>query len=97
MIDPLTEEVLTFPQAAKRLPHLQNGRPVHVSTLWRWAMQGLRGVRLETVKIGGARVTSAEALRRFFAALSGVGGAAAPTTTEAHTTAVDEALDRIGI
>lgn len=78
-IDPLNEELLTFSQAAKRLPRLRSGRPVAPSTFWRWATAGLRGVRLETTKVGGATCTSVEALRRFFAALN---GQEAPSTPE---------------
>ena len=69
-IDLLNEEILSLGNATKRLPRLRNDRPVHVSTLWRWALSGLRGIRLETAMCGGVRVTSAEALRRFFAALN---------------------------
>ena len=35
------------------------------STLRRWAGLGLRGVRLETIKVGARRCTSREALQRF--------------------------------
>jgi uncharacterized protein DUF1580 len=41
---------------------------VHVGTLHRWRLRGVRGVRLETIVIGGLRYTSAEALERFVAA-----------------------------
>ena len=65
-IDPLSEPTLSLTQAARRLPRLRAGRPVHPSTVWRWALTGLRGIRLETVLVGGVRVTSEAALRRFF-------------------------------
>jgi hypothetical protein len=68
-IDPFAEEVIPLAAAAARLPRLRAGRPVNTGTLWRWAGQGLRGVRLETLSLGGTRCTSVEALRRFFAAL----------------------------
>jgi hypothetical protein len=68
-IDPFAEEVFPLAQGAARLPQLRRGRPVHPSTLWRWASCGLRGVVLETVFLGGVRVTSTNALRRFFRAL----------------------------
>lgn len=97
MIDPLSEEILTFAQAAERLPRLQQDRPVHVSTLWRWAMQGLRGIKLETIKIGGPRVTSAQALQRFIAALSNAAPPAAPIPKARHEEAVDRELDKFGI
>jgi hypothetical protein len=60
MIDIKSDELLTFSQAAKRLP----GRP-HSSTIWRWHMRGVRGIRLETVLIGGRRYTSVDALQLF--------------------------------
>jgi hypothetical protein len=59
-IDIGTEQLLTLPQAAATLP----GRP-NVCTIFRWVQRGVKNVRLETVKIGGRRYTSAEALQRF--------------------------------
>jgi hypothetical protein len=89
-IDPLSEELLTFSQAAKRLPKLRSGRPVAPSTFWRWATAGLRGARLETVKVGGATCTSADALKRFFAKLNGQ-----PTRAPAaRKPGQDEAVER---
>ena len=83
MIDPLTETALTFSQAAKTLPRLRRDRPVHSSTLWRWAKYGIRGHRLEFVKVGGTACTSAQALQRFFAKLSdNVTEAIAPSQTK---------------
>jgi hypothetical protein len=69
-IDPLNDDTLSLNQAARRLPCLRAGRPVHTSTLWRWAQKGLRGVKLETAMVGGIRVTSEAALRAFFAEVS---------------------------
>jgi len=40
------------------------GQP-HLSTLWRWYRRGVRGVRLETVVVGGRRFTSRAAIERF--------------------------------
>jgi hypothetical protein len=65
MIDPQTEQLLSFPQAAGCLP----SRP-HICTLHRWRLNGISGVRLETVRIGGRRFTSREALERFNAAVT---------------------------
>jgi hypothetical protein len=70
-IDPLSEELLTFSQAARRLPRLRNDRPVSPATIWRWGTVGLRGVKLETTKVGSVNCTSVEALRRFLARLNG--------------------------
>ena len=54
------EALLTMTDAVKVLP----GRP-NVATLWRWRTRGVRGIRLETVLVGGRRYTSHEALERF--------------------------------
>lgn len=63
------ERLLTLSQAAKTLPCRRGDRPTHPSTLFRWATDGLRGVKLEVVQVGGTKCTSREALARFFAAL----------------------------
>ncbi len=63
MIDIQQERLLSFPQAAAILPF----RP-HVSTLHRWRLRGIGGVRLETIRLGGRRFTSEQALTRFFRA-----------------------------
>jgi len=61
MIDPNIEHVVTFVEGARSLKR----RP-HVATLWRWRAPGIRGVKLESMMYGGRRVTSLEALDRFF-------------------------------
>jgi hypothetical protein len=67
MVDLLNENVLTLSQAARTLP----GGSIHISTIHRWRLRGVRGIRLETAMRGGKRVTSHEALQRFFDRLSG--------------------------
>lgn len=72
MIDFRKEQVLSLAAAAK-LPCFQNrrcGRPIAVATLWKWSTTGCRGVRLETVMVGGSRATSLEAIGRFVEALT---------------------------
>ena len=41
-----------------------SNRP-HSSTVWRWTIRGVAGVKLETVRIGHAVFTSEEAVARF--------------------------------
>jgi hypothetical protein len=64
-IDPLDPEVRPLAQMARSLGRLRDERPVSPSTLWRWASRGLRGVRLEIVRIGGTACTTPDAIRRF--------------------------------
>ncbi len=70
MIDTTGESIITFSQAADELPRRRRGRKTHVSTFYRWSTAGCRGVRLETVQIGGTCCTSREALQRFFEAVT---------------------------
>jgi len=79
MIDSQSEQVITFAQAADELPRRRRGRKCHVSTFYRWATNGCRGVILETIQVGATRCTSREALQRFFERLSaGVQAGASP-------------------
>ena len=59
----LTEDLLSMKQAREEIPT----RP-DISTLQRWRLRGVRGVKLETVKIGGFTLTSRQAIHRFLAA-----------------------------
>lgn len=61
------ETPLVFSDVPKRLPK-RNGKKVHYSTVYRWATKGVRGRILETVRVGGVRYTSVEALERFLSA-----------------------------
>ncbi len=70
MIDTLTETAIPLTQAAVELPRRRGGRKTHVSTLYRWATGGCRGVVLETINVGATRCTSREAMQRFFEQLS---------------------------
>jgi hypothetical protein len=76
----LTEELRSLTNATKLLPSRRGDRRTHVSCLFRWAKHGLRGVRLETIRVGGTLCTSREALERFFASLAALDGPKADVT-----------------
>jgi len=63
MIDPATETLVTLSRAASHYPPVDGRRP-HPSTVFRHAMHGVDGVRLETTRVGGRIVTSLEAVER---------------------------------
>ena len=65
MSDLLDENLITLAEAARLVPR----RPSRTS-LWRWHKYGVRGVRLETVLIGGIRYTSLQAFARWIEATS---------------------------
>ena len=99
MIDTTREEVFRLAKAREFVPGQLNP-----STFYRWAFKGVKGVKLETVCIGGIRMTSREALERFFQATTRAADAllvTPATTTEKATvalrhTAVDSELARRG-
>jgi len=64
-LDLLTEDLIRLNEVPKVLP-----RRVDVSTAWRWAMRGVGGIKLETVKIGGKKMTSRQAVTRFIQSTS---------------------------
>jgi hypothetical protein len=68
---PLTEEILPIARAMRAwVPARRGDRPAHASCGFRWAKYGLRGIRLETIRIGGTLCTSRQAMERFFTRLA---------------------------
>jgi hypothetical protein len=65
----LSEDVLTTKQACEELRPIF-GKPIDRTTLYRWALRGIRGTHLEYTKIGGRIVTSRQAIARFIEARS---------------------------
>lgn len=70
MVDLLAEKVIAIREVPRYLPVRPNGKRVHISACYRWIQRGVRGVRLEAVRIGGTMYTSVEALERFGLRLS---------------------------
>lgn len=103
----LKETVISLRDAANELPSGMNpGKPIHFSTLWRWALRGClaldgRRVRLEAVRLGGRWLTSKEALQRFSDALSHVQAEGletrAPTGRKRDVSAARKKLEKMGI
>ncbi len=71
----VSESLLSFHDAARMLPPNRVGKSVNFSTVWRWALKGVRTidghrVKLEAARVGGRWLTSKQALERFAAALT---------------------------
>jgi hypothetical protein len=87
MIDTTAEKMIRVGEAANHIP----GHP-HVATVWRWALRGVRGVKLETVLVGAQRFTSHEAIERFIVATTAkANGESAPVRTPRQR---ERAIDR---
>jgi hypothetical protein len=75
------ETPVSYRDAIRRILPTKEGKGLHIGTLHRWRIQGLRGTRLESIKIGGQWYTSLEALQRFFDAVSHGGHAGETSST----------------
>ncbi len=70
MINLSSETLISIREAPRHLPKRPNGKRIHISACYRWISRGVRGVRLDSIKIGGSTYTSTEALQRFADRLS---------------------------
>ena len=77
------------------LGKLPLSRRPHVATAHRWASRGVKGVRLNTTKIGGRTYVSREQLDAFLAALNSPAGARPAPPSGAAERAGRE-LERLG-
>lgn len=91
-----TEQILTLKEAAKTLPQLCRGQSVHRSTLYRWINRGVRGIRLEALKVGRTLVTSREAVQRFAERLVGAELPECQSTSD-RAIAAEQELERRGL
>ena len=94
----LDETLINIAQATRMIPGRSGGKPLHRATLHRWISKGVktpdgRVVRLESVRVGGQRMTTQEALQRFLGAMSGDGSGAAPV----DQAEIERQLDAIGV
>jgi len=90
------EELVLLSEAASDFP----GRPVHTSTLHRHRLRGVRGVKLECLRIGARWFTSKQAIARFIGKLNGNEPSASSSDTvfsRLSNAELDENLDRHGL
>lgn len=78
MINVKLETLVHFTDARSEF---HNGRLASLASLHRWRLNGVRGVKLETVLICGLRYTSLEAIDRFITAQNADDAPAAPVIT----------------
>jgi hypothetical protein len=95
MIDIEKEQLRLLTKASADVP----GNP-HISTLIRWALRGLKGIKLETALVGGRRFTSVEAIQRFLVRLNEPGTVASSSASkkrQQEIACVERRLDDEGI
>lgn len=92
-IDLRRETAITLADVAQHVPK-RRGRKIHYSTVFRWVTKGVRGRVLQSIKIGGIRYTTVEALERFLNESTSAGPCVAPVD---DLLAVNQALDQAGL
>jgi hypothetical protein len=70
MIDLTTESLIRLHDVGNYIPSSRAGKRLGKAVAFRWALRGVRGTKLETLKVGGCRFTTVEAIQRFVAALN---------------------------
>jgi Protein of unknown function (DUF1580) len=71
MLNDPREEWIPIRAGVNEVPLQLDGKTVHPSTLTRWALYGLHGVKLASHKIAGRRYIRRADLARFLDACSG--------------------------
>ena len=92
-IDVKKEKLITFGGLVKTLPRRRRGKPTHISTGLRWRSLGLKGIKLEAVRVGGVWMTSMEAFQRFTDRLTAQAEAAEVTLSDSRRRPAHEAAD----
>jgi hypothetical protein len=95
------QECFPLREAARFFPR-PNGKRISLPTLHRWASNGVRGARLETIRLGQQVCTSEKWIRQFIAAMNAGREEAMrqirPADRElARRRQVDAALDAAGL
>ncbi len=71
MIDVSREELLPLREAARLFPSGRKpGKAVHIGTVYRWSLKGVKGVRLCTILVGGIRYTTLNSIAEFLRELN---------------------------
>lgn len=102
--DLLQERLIPLVAVPNHLPSGPGFRKIHVNTAIRWANPRRNGVVLESLKIGGRRFTSLEALERFVEALNAPvvqpgtqQPVRSPSRREREAERAGAALERLGV
>lgn len=93
----LSEDILELSEAATFIKGQFRGRKPSVSTVLRWCLYGLRGIKLESLKCGGQRMTTKQAVIRFIDRLSNPSPSPRPPADESRLAAAEAELVARGV
>ncbi len=75
------------------------GRP-HIATIWRWIAKGVRGIKLEVVRVGGRTMVTPEAIETFLSRLNATDSPTpqfTPSQRQRMSEAARRELEKLGI
>jgi hypothetical protein len=83
---------ISFPKLAQR-------EGVHLSTVWRWAIKGVRGHKLESFSVGSKKFTTEPAYARFLSAINGqpIIGGETPTQRAKRVQRAERRAESMGV
>ena len=93
----ISEKQIAIGEVPDHFPSSRKGKKLAKSAVYRWALHGIRGVKLETYKIGGRRFTSVEALHRFVENLNAAAYQAPAVSSAARAKRAADELSRRGV
>lgn len=88
---PSHDQLIPLSVAAREVPNRNGERGVNVSTVWRWSLRGIRGVRLRTEMVGGTRMTKLAWLDEFYGATTAAVDGVRPSTPNQRNRAIEAA------
>lgn len=95
MIDTTRENLVPLRCVPGRLPKRPNGKRIHISAVYRWTDSGIRGVVLESIRVGGITFTSLEAIQRFAERLTKPQSLMSRRQATRERVATDQVVDRV--
>jgi hypothetical protein len=90
---PELPEFIPLGKVAARLPTRENDGPITAWAVRRWAVVGLRGIKLRTTMVGGCRCTTKRWLLAFFDRLAAQADAFAGPPTDRQRRALERARE----
>lgn len=90
MIDVEREKLVAIREVPSLIPPRPSGKKIHISACYRWVSRGVRGVKLEAIRLGGTTFTSIEAIQRFADRLG-----SADRSTPTRTISREQQLNRM--
>lgn len=98
-IDLETEQLITLSAATRFFPARRRGKKPSFTCIWRWVVNGIGGVKLDAVKVGGTLCTSKAAIGRFIAAQTAndprINAGRSCTTSAARRKQIERAEDEL--